>query len=566
MNKLLIVITASLIVVNLLSAQQITLINENLENDWPLFRDRIIAATNESIYFRMNESADLNLYFSDGTNANTVATGYTFVQGFSGSDVTLWDNVDDKIVFGITGSNNDVILFENNSPNYTEIESDLEDLEEVLLVDGNVFYAASKTQTNSNILFKYDLTNRTSSPMLEFDAKGIIAMSTFRDSILLMGYMDGENSLMMIDPRSGNLRKFFTFTSNPNFPKRVNMTPADTKLYFWYQNGDSEYSLYVTNGTEEGTKVLLDDLDYYDLFAYIDRRLITGADGKIMFKGYNQDEGFTIGAIYFSDGTIENTTRLTIDGNDDTEPVDFIYENGLFYFTALTDDGFRLIQSDGTQEGTIEISDDYAFGLVKYNTKLFTNAEIRNNGQELAYYNKQNGKLELAFDVNDGSFDSKPLELTSTNNKLFFIGTQGISSRTLTAYVEPTIIDDDSDGYPDSEDCNDINPDINPGATEIPNNNIDEDCDGMDLTTSTREFVNNNIELFPNPFNDFIQVKNLEHDSYRLEIFDAIGRSVYTSNVPSASIDLSRLKAGIYLFSLTNIKTSEVSIALAVKN
>lgn len=46
------------------------------------------------------------------------------------------------------------------------------------------------------------------------------------------------------------------------------------------------------------------------------------------------------------------------------------------------------------------------------------------------------------------------------------------------------LVDRDRDGYPSTVDCNDRNASIYPGALEIPNDGIDQDCNGVDLVTT----------------------------------------------------------------------------------
>ncbi|WP_370476086.1 MopE-related protein [Tamlana flava] len=49
-------------------------------------------------------------------------------------------------------------------------------------------------------------------------------------------------------------------------------------------------------------------------------------------------------------------------------------------------------------------------------------------------------------------------------------------------------VDDDGDGFSENQgDCDDTKNNIYPGATEVPDNNIDEDCDGSDIKTWFRD-------------------------------------------------------------------------------
>ncbi len=424
-------------ILSLAGAQSITTIDENLDNDWPLFRDRIITATSQGIFFRMNESVDPNLYYSDGTNEGTSSVGYTFESGFAGSDVQFVTQATGVVVLGVTGSTNDILLFKDGTSDLVKIESGLNDLEGIIIIGRNVFYAAAKSGAKSDKLYRYNLDSGASEEFFSFDAKGVIAISTLQSRILAMGYKDGTNQLISIDPNTAESLPYFTFTTNPDFPRAVNMTESGDKVYFWYRNGTSEYSLYVTDGTEEGTLALKDNLDYYDEFLYATERYMLGANGTIVFRGFSQDQGDLDGDLYFSDGTAENTRVLNIEGEDNLRPLDFVFHEDEYYFVATTSKGKRLCRTNGTQEGTKLLADRDVTTLERYNNKIFLDATFGGIGHELGYWESSSSSIELAFDIEEGFFGSNPRELTATDDKLFLL--TGRFDRTLVVYEEELV-------------------------------------------------------------------------------------------------------------------------------
>ena len=123
--------------------------------------------------------------------------------------------------------------------------------------------------------------------------------------------------------------------------------------------------------------------------------------------------------------------------------------------------------------------------------------------------------------------------------------------------AEPvTGVDMDGDGYLSQFECDDNNASINPSATEIADNGIDEDCDGADLISSLHELASTKVMIFPNPTSELINIVFDGPLNFKIKLYNAQGKLVHTST-NSKQITLDRFISGTYLLEIIDLNTKQ---------
>ncbi len=264
------------------------------------------------------------------------------------------------------------------------------------------------------------------------------------------GTTEGTQLLIDINP----------YVSNEGYAKgsyAFGFTEFDGQLFFTADDGENGRELWVSDGTTEGTQLLIDINPSVNNYGFTSSPApfnfpfnFTEFDGQLFFTA---DDGENGNEIWVSDGTTEGT-QLFIDINPGVSNVgpessyasNFTVFDGQLFFTADDgENGEELWVSDGTTEGTqllldinptvstvsnFAVEDSYASNFTEFDGQLFFTADDGKNGRALWVSDSTTEGTQLFIDINPGVSNVGPesssfFGFTESDGKLFFIGNDG---------------------------------------------------------------------------------------------------------------------------------------------
>ncbi len=110
-------------------------------------------------------------------------------------------------------------------------------------------------------------------------------------------------------------------------------------------------------------------------------------------------------------------------------------------------------------------------------------------------------------------------------------------------------------------DCDDMNPNVYPGATDISANDIDENCDGVDGYLGLTDVTSVQVGLVPNPSNGAFAIQfNSEVANANTQVTDMNGKVLFQQWMNGTSLEVSnlRLSTGAYLVHVTLENQKEI--------
>jgi ELWxxDGT repeat protein len=246
----------------------------------------------------------------------------------------------------------------------------------------------------------------------------------FTTTLLLLGLMLNLNAqaTLVKDINPG------TAHADQTFYNAMPICVWKGKAYFAANNGSNGIELWVSDGTEAGTKMLK---DINPGSAASQPNYFKEYQGKLYFAA----TGVAGRELWVSDGTEQGTTLFKDinPGSSSSLPAGLCVAGSTLYFTAEAynpstgNSEWELWKSDGTVAGTVQVVDipsssggSMPDNLVALNDKICFRADGLEVGEEAYVSDGTAAGTKLLKDINKGTGNSFPSPLRVVKGKLYF--------------------------------------------------------------------------------------------------------------------------------------------------
>ena len=342
-------------------------------------------------------------------------------------------------------------------------------------------------------------------------------MIVFNDKLFMLGNYNNQTQLMSIDANNSTPTTIYDELNNSdNYIPDIRMTVSGNKLFFWFNDADDNYNLYVSDGTKNGTKVVSSDFKKPRSFSSTPfyNKLTISFNDKLYFRAVLKDDNDIESDLFVSDGTTSGTMKVEIKDLPElnSKPRYLTIINNELYMYGIYSGAswlglYGLLKLDQNTGKLIAVLDneqieneDYGQNLMVYNDSLCFLAGGGNiwitDGISQAYQD-----VPLSYEDQD----LRTSYFISTDGKLFFISSHPNYGQELFVLSNESLI----------------------------NGTIENE-------------IFSKANVFPNPTNKYISF-DLGNSKKDLEVYDNMGRlAISKVNILSSKINIESLSDGIY--------------------